>query len=300
MKYTNKHNLPEAVFKALCRDTYSKGAADYSVTEILNPPQQVMLKRRYADELEEDVMDNVWSLLGKAAHHILEQHAPEDSLSEERLSIKVLDRVLSGQTDNLHDGVITDYKITSAFTLVYGSRLHEWEEQLNTYAYLFKRHGHTIKRLQIVAILRDWSEMKAKADINYPQTPIVMVHLNLWDEVKQEAFVTARIMNMICNEVLPDKELAPCLPEEMWEQPAKYAVMKKGRKTAVRVFDTTDEANNYILDNCPDNWKDGHSTDLYQVVTRPGVRTRCERYCPVASHCEQYRRYKDEQGTAGN
>lgn len=284
MRYTNKYQLPEAVYYALTRDTYNKGNAHYSVTEMLNPPQIVQLKRRYDSELEEDVMDNVWSLLGKAAHHILENHAPEDSLSEERLSVTILDRVLSGQTDNYHNGVISDYKITSAYTLVYGSRIHEWEAQLNSYAYIFRQHGHEVKQLQAIAILRDWSKHKAKADPKtYPQNPIVVIPLNLWTEEEQELFLTAQLKDHIFNEELPDNELKWCLAEEMWEQPTKYAVMKEGRKTAVRVFDTKFECEKYISEEAYEQH--------FSIQERSGKRTRCEEYCPVKNYCHQYKRY---------
>lgn len=286
LRYTNNFNLPEAVYLALTRDTYNKGNAHYSVTEILNPPQLVQLKRRYLEELEEDVMNNVWSLLGKAAHHILEQHAPEDSLSEERLSVTVCDRILSGQTDNYHNKIITDYKITSAWTLVYGSRLKEWEEQLNTYAYIFGEHGYEVTGLQIVAILRDWDKNKAASDRVYPQTPIVVVPLNLWDKRKQYEFVSKYVGRQVGAEEVAPEELPPCSAEDMWEQPTKYAVMKIGRKTAVRVFENEELAKEHAA-----GMSDEAGNSIY-IQVRPGIRTRCSRYCPVSKYCHQYKEYK--------
>ena len=285
IKYTNKYNLPEAVFNALKRDNYDKGKADYSITEILNPPQLVQLRRRYYDELEEDVMDNVWSILGRAAHHILENHAGEDTIAESRLYTTVKDRIIGGQVDNYHDKVITDYKITSAYTLVYGSRIEEWEEQLNGYAYLFRQHDFEVERLQIVAILRDWQESKAKQDSKYPQTPIVIIPLNLWTEAEQREFIEGAVYWNILAETTEDEALPLCRPHEMWEQPTKWALMKDGRKTAVRVVETDEECNQ-LSEQYPINGID------YFWVQRPGARTRCERYCPVSKYCHQYKEYK--------
>ena len=39
MILTNKHNLPEAIVAAIMNDSYTKGDADISVTELLSPPQ---------------------------------------------------------------------------------------------------------------------------------------------------------------------------------------------------------------------------------------------------------------------
>ena len=36
---TNVLNLPEAIVRAVTRDTYSKGQAEFSVTELLLPPR---------------------------------------------------------------------------------------------------------------------------------------------------------------------------------------------------------------------------------------------------------------------
>ena len=89
MKITNKSSLPEAVYKALSHSNYNSGSSDYSVTTLLRPPRMVQLERRHWDELEEDVLDRVWSLFGSAAHTILEQHGCDESLTEERLYIEV-------------------------------------------------------------------------------------------------------------------------------------------------------------------------------------------------------------------
>lgn len=236
-------------------------------------------------------MDNVWSILGRAAHHILENHAGEDTIAESRLYTTVKDRIIGGQVDNYHDKVITDYKITSAYTLVYGSRIEEWEEQLNGYAYLFRQHDFEVERLQIVAILRDWQESKAKQDSKYPQTPIVIIPLNLWTEAEQREFIEEAVYWNILAETTEDEALPLCRPHEMWEQPTKWALMKDGRKTAVRVVETDEECNQ-LSEQYPINGID------YFWVQRPGARTRCERFCIVSSFCHQYKQYKEDMPRA--
>src|SRR5512138_1815562 len=132
MKYSNKHSLPEEVFKVLTKERYSGGKnTDYSVTTLKSPPRIVQLERRHWDELEEDAIDNLWSMFGQMAHNLLEEHGSDESMTEERIYLNILDRTISGQVDHYKDGVITDYKVTSAWSLVYGSRVKEWEEQLN-------------------------------------------------------------------------------------------------------------------------------------------------------------------------
>ncbi len=39
MKYTNKHNVPVEIIRAITNDQYSKGEAHISVTGLLQPPR---------------------------------------------------------------------------------------------------------------------------------------------------------------------------------------------------------------------------------------------------------------------
>jgi hypothetical protein len=78
----------------------------------------------------------------------------------------------------------------------------------------------------------------------------------------------------------------------MWEKPSTYAVMKEGRKTAVRVFDTKEEALNFISETYP-TLKEAYNINL---VTRLGKRIRCEEYCNVSSFCSQYQEYLESTG----
>lgn len=286
MKLTNKHNLPQSVYNLLAKDRYSGNAStDYSVTTLLSTPRIVQLKKRHDSELEEDAMDNVWSLFGHVAHALLEEHSESSALCEERISVKLLDRNISGQVDSYHDGIITDYKVTSAWTLVYGSRIHEWTEQLNSYSFLFQQAEYEVKELRICAILRDWDKNKAKFDSNYPQTPIVIIPIELWSFDRAERFILNRVRQHIQAEGLVDDQLPECSESDMWCQPIKYAVMKEGGKRALRVFDTKDEAYSYI------GMQPVKDAKLMSVVVRQGKRTRCEEYCAVNGFCSQYQEY---------
>jgi hypothetical protein len=73
MKYTNKADLPEGIVKAIIEDEYSIGDADYSQSKLAVPPQMARLMSIYSDDISIDVSDEIWKLLGKAVHYILEK-----------------------------------------------------------------------------------------------------------------------------------------------------------------------------------------------------------------------------------
>ena len=304
MIFTNKHNLPDEVAKVLSKDRYDKGTehSDYSVTTLKTPPRIVQLQRRHKEELTEDVIDNLWSMFGSMAHNMLEEHGSDDAVTEKRFYLTISDKVISGQVDHYNDGVITDYKVTSAWTLVYGSRVKEWEEQLNMYAYLCRKNYLPVNHIRIVTILRDWDRNKALQNQDYPQTPIKIIPITLWTHDEQEQFIEGCVMKQSNAEYDEDEFLPHCTSEEMWERPSTYAVMKEGRKTAVRVFDSAQEAWEYGRDN---KLVDDNSGDTsyfigwlpnYSLTTRPGKRTRCEEYCNVNSFCNVYQNYLKEKG----
>jgi len=287
MIYTNIHNLPESVYKLLAKDRYNgSSSTDYSVTTLLQPPRITQLSRRYASILTEDIMSNLWSLFGQVAHSLLEEHGAENALNEERIHVTMLERVVSGQVDSYSDGIITDYKVTSAWTLVYGSRIKEWEEQLNLYSFLFQSEGYSVRQLRICAILRDWDKNKAKQNKDYPQTPIVIIPLTLWNKDKTEEYLIDRLSLHKDAEELTDEDLPLCSKEDMWEQQTKYAVMSSKRKTAVKLFDDKEEAEAFIF----------LAKDASQYLqTRCGKRTRCQDYCSVNKFCNSYQDYLKEQ-----
>lgn len=239
-----------------------------SVTGLIGPAWQRMLLLRHWDELEADASESVWSLLGTAVHDLLEKHAdPEEHIVEEPIRISSGDRYVIGHPDLLstQDGVLTDYKVTSVWSLILGGRA-EWTAQLNLYAHGMRQAGHTVHRVQNIVLLRDWSANKALAGGDYPSSMVVVVPQALWSEGECDAYMQARLA--------AHDDPAPCTPEERWVRPSTWAVMKEGRKTAVRVFDNPLEAE--VL---------AAQASKQTVVERPGRAVRCESYCPVRAVC---------------
>lgn len=298
MKITNNLGLPEALYRAVLNDNYSKGIADYSVSELVNPPQITILKQRHWSEIEEDVSDRIWTLLGKAVHHLLENSSEPGTINEIRLYTAIGRRVVSGKFDRFRfrSGKLTDWKLTSAWSIVYGSTIREWTAQLNSYAYLLANVGYTVTELEVVAILRDWSPTEAQKYPDYPEIQVQVIPIELWSEEAQRLYLQERVELLKTNEMLPDDQLTPCSSEEMWENPTRFAVMRYGRKSAVRMFNTQDEA-----DEFRDQQGNGHFVEV-----RPGSRVRCEgkvvrgrliKYCPVRDFCSQFRKYGQEANT---
>ena len=292
MKITNHFNVPEPLVALARKEYYSKGKADYSVTEIMSPPRIQRLKRKHWDDMEQDVTDMLWSMLGSALHVVAERSEVIDHLNEERLFMEIDGVTLSGSIDlqqHVKGGVaLKDYKFTSVWAVM--NDKPEWEQQLNVYGWMVhKIKGVDIKGLQICAILRDWSTRKAQTESGYPQAQIQMVDIPIWSFDKTEKYVHERIELHKESKVQADwdEELPECTEEERWMRTTTYAVKKEGRKSAVRVFDAQEDAVKLI--------EESEDKKKLSIEVRKGEPVRCTgNYCGVNKWCSQYQSYLKE------
>jgi len=281
MQITNRHNLPEHIVQLAYRSTYSKGKAEYSVTELLSPPRIRRLREQHHENLTQDVSEMLWALMGSALHVVLERGTTLNFLTEERLFLDINGTVISGQIDlqeNTPSGVvITDHKFTSVWSVMNGKS--DWEAQLNVYRYLVEKvKNQKVHKLQILAFLRDWNRHEMKP--GYPPAQVHVVDIPIWDLDKTQQFIEARLdlhMDSKLSHAWGDG-LPQCTSEDRWESETTYAVKREGRKTAIRVFKTLEEATELAL------------KEKGYVETRNGEPKRCTgNWCGVAEFCDQYR-----------
>lgn len=289
MPITNVLNLPKPFVDAVT-DDYTYKDKRYSVTSLLKGTCEAILQRRHQGEIEEDVADKIWLIFGKAVHSILEnaEETPEQ-LKENWVGVD-LDNgyTISGIFDLYDDktGTVTDYKTASVWKEIYG----EWDDyrkQTLIYCWMLRKIGFDAKRGQIVAMLKDHSKSKAKFDKNYPKYPVVVKDFEFTEDefVEIEKWINDKFREIAWYEELEDDQLEPCTPEERWAKPDKWAVMKKGRKSAVKLYENTSEAAERVrIEN--ENAKSG---EPFYVEYRPGVDSKCEEYCSVKEFCPYWK-----------
>lgn len=223
MKLTNKYNLPQAFLRAALNDPYDRGEADFSVTELLNPPRAQALKLTHKDELEEDCSDRVFAILGQSVHKILERAARVEDLVERRVYGMFGEHMLTGQIDLLERDrkVLSDWKVTKAypFTKKGGKgQKPEWIAQLNMQLELLRMNELDADKLQIVGIIKDWTEActdpynKMKYMEGYPPAEIVTIDIPMWPREKTQGFIRERMKaHLDARKALPE-----CTPAETW------------------------------------------------------------------------------------
>ena len=286
MKVTNKMNLPQAFVDAVSVERHNaKGS--YSATTLLRSATETLLMERHYDELEIDVSDNVWAVWGTAVHSLFEKQK-DSAFKEEKFSVQVSNSKVTGRVDSydLESEILVDYKTCSAWKIIYND-FDDWYKQGMIYSWLMKKSGLNVKECQFIALIKDHSKTKAIIDGTYPQSPVFVYKFSVTEEAlaEIEKFIISKVQELEENENTPDAELKGCNKDERWGTDPKFALMRNGRKTAIKLFDTKAEA---------EANKEALKADY--IEERKGEDKKCDGgYCLVCKWCPYYQKKLESQ-----
>lgn len=280
MKVTNRLHLPEAFVKAVSVERHNK-AGQYSATTLNKGVKEIILQERHWEEFTVDAADSVWATFGSAFHAIMEKYE-DGNFHEEKFDIAVSNSRVTGVVDSydMERGIINDWKTASVYKVMKGD-FSDWYKQGMTYAWLLKQNGLDVHKCRFIACLKDHSMTKAETDRTYPQAPVFIYEFEVTPEELAQTGerITAKVKAIEAAEKQGDDDIEPCTPEERWADGDKWAVMKNGRKTAIRVFDTEIDA-----ENCA-----GELGNSHYVEHRPAVSRKCGKYCLCKDFCNFYK-----------
>lgn len=287
MKYTNNEKLPSAIVNACMEDDgHEPKDGVYHVTELIKPTKMAALQRRHHDEIVQDVSDCVWLVFGKAVHSLLEKH-DDTGYSEYELSVELENGcTVVGRCDlyNEEECAIEDYKTASVWKVI-GNDFSEWRLQGIQYAYMMQLNGKLVKKLRFHAFLKDWTAREFRLSSlqgkYYPPKPIYTWEYEVSSADIEEAhrFMIERSSAEHGAIALDsDDEIPCCTPEERWNSGNRFAVMKPGRKTALKLFDSEDEAIAFSNQN----------QGTY-IEKRTGEDKRCRDYCLGHEFCSYWK-----------
>ena len=280
MRVTNNLNLPGAFVNAVNRERHNEPGS-YSATTLNKGVKEILLTDRHWDEITVDAADSVWVVWGTAVHALMESQK-DDNFHEERFKVRVENSWITGQVDSydMQNHVIYDWKTASIWKVQFKD-FTDWKKQGLTYAWLMKQSGFEVSRCVFVALLKDHSKTKAKTDKEYPQSPVFTYQFDVTeaDLAETEARIKDKIRQIEQAQEASDDEIPPCSPEERWADADKWAVMKNGRKTALKLFDSEVDAENFA----------GEQGNSCYVEYRPATSRKCADYCPCCEFCSYYR-----------
>jgi hypothetical protein len=207
---------------------------------------------------------------------------PFRTFIEERWETTVLGWRIAARCDHLtleDTGTLTDWKVSSVWSLKDGKPKPEWVAQVNvTRRIATLDQGFRPQNLACTVIARDWRKRERRRfGTDYPPYQVGTLPVPYWSDDECDRYLLERVA---AHQAAANGDpLPPCTPEERWEKPMVFAVMKKGRKTAKRLWFSRAEAEAYIT-------RDKDEADLF-IVERPGESPRCADYCEVLDYCAQ-------------
>ena len=280
MKVTNKFNLPAAFVNAVSVRRHNEPGC-FSATTLNKGAAEIVLTDRHFDELETDASENVWAVFGTAVHALLENQK-DNNFHEESFKIPVGNSFVTGQVDSydMENKTIYDWKTASVWKVQFND-FKDWKAQGLTYAYLMQQSGLEVKKCRFVALLKDHSKTKAKTDASYPQSPVYVYEFDVTAEdlAETEKRITDKVSAIEAAYKLEDDLLPPCSDEERWADGEKWAAMKNGRKSAVKLLDSEADADAMA----------GELGNSHYVEHRPAISRKCLDYCPAKDFCNFYK-----------
>ena len=291
MIITNKLNLPEGFVKAVSTEKHN-AEGSLSATTLIHGIKEIILTDRYWDSLEDDVSDRIWAIWGQAVHSLLESEG-ENDFTEQPMSYKVGDIIVTGRIDNydMKHGVIADYKTAPVIKVKLGN-FSEWHSQGMIYGWLLTKNNFLAKHCRFITLLKDHSKTEVLRDSQYPKSPVYIYEFPI---TKQGLFRTGIFIRNKVEEhkrclMLKDNDIPPCTPKERWDRPPVFAVMKSGQKRAVRLFKKREEAD--LLASV--------KGENHYVEYRKGESVKCSSYCLCKHYCNFYQDFVVSANSASN
>ncbi len=217
MKITNRLSLPHAVVRAAENDAYSKDGADFTSSQLPNPPRAEALKFANPESLEIDASSRLQAMLGQAIHGVLERGArPDIDIIEKRYFGDFCGVRLGGKIDLYQpdDKTLYEYKscLAGAFTKKNGSgKKPEWVAQASVNKLLMEMAGVQVDRVVIVGWLLDWRNWN-KNEPGYPEAAVVQREIETWPKEKTLEYINTRLtLHREARQALPN-----CTSKETW------------------------------------------------------------------------------------
>lgn len=289
MKLTNKFNLPEPFVTAVSGDDYERGDAEFTATELIQPSRILAYTKKHWNDITEDVSDRVWAFQGQTKHVVLERIAkanPQRFLVERRLSALMpgTKATISGRFDlfDKETRTLYDWKETSVWKFMMGDT-KEWEEQANINLYLLRINwSYSVKGLVNIAILKDWKIREARfgRKPDYPKCAVHVMPLPMWSIGQAQEYINKRIEKHRAEMANPPV----CDKKERWQRDASFAVMRKDRKRAIRLYATRSQAEAAMM-QAMRAAPPGDSKKFY-IEERDAEPVRCLDYCAVQTYCD--------------
>lgn len=312
-KYLNGANVPLSLAVFLATDKYDNDddPNTISATSLIKPVRQLVLSSRLSPEEALIDINNLWaSRLGTAIHDGIEEawinNAPQalsalgypkavidqivvnpdpDNLPERVIPVylekrayrKVGQYTVSGKFDFVAEGRIEDFKTTSTYTWIKGTKDEDYILQGSIYRWLNPKII-TQDEMAIQFIFTDWQAIKAKTDPKYPDNRTKQKIYHLLSVTETQRWIEQKLAEAERYWNTPEADLPLCTDKELWRTEPQYKYFKNPNKT---------QRSTKNFDNMHDAYARLSADGNVGIVTEVPGQVRACKYCPGFPLCAQ-------------
>jgi len=272
----NKNGLPTPVLMAIQQsiDGYDRGDCEFTTTELIKSAYHCRLKKENYATLEVEADENLASMAGTALHAAIECAARkiDGAVCEQRYYAVIDGHKIGGKIDYMCGSALYDWKDTKVWESVFEPDHYKWTAQMNINRYILKQNKINTTKMIVWARYKDWMPSKAKNPDGYPGHHHEQVLIHAWNDDKTLAYIRERLADHL------SEKPEPCAPWYTGEKPTLYAIMREGRKSALKLCAYETEARGRM----------GEYGGTY-IETRPGGKFMCDGYCDCRHICPENR-----------
>jgi hypothetical protein len=318
---TSDVSLPLAVWLIDDEYDYIKTDNPYiSVTTLMKPIRQILLPERIpVEQRQSDVVDYIARAMGSSMHTSIERAwtknyrrslallgYPEGMInrvminpSDEELDahpdpipVYLEQRVLKefngwtigGKFDMVAEGLVQDFKSTSVWSWVHGTRDEDHVVQGSLYKWL-NPDKITGDFIRINYIFTDWTKMMLANTPNYPPRKVMHKDIRLWSVEDTEKWVAAKLNQINKHKNSLEKDIPHCTDEELWRSDPVFKYYSDPTKASDPKAKST---KNFPTRREADQYKAEKGKGI--VVEKPGEVKACG-YCSGYDACTQKNQY---------
>lgn len=314
--FTNLYDIDISLAVWLVHDDYDFVPKERAIssTALLKPTRQIILSARVdTTGMVEDISSRIAMRSGHAYHDSIEQSwlkGYKANLASLNIPPSVIDRFkINPKSEDLQDGDIPvwlesrgtreingwkisgkmdmsfnyrlkDFKTTSVYTYIKGSKDEDYSLQMSLYKWI---HPDKVKDDEgdIQFIFTDWQKAMTNT-AGYPPLRVKSHTVPLYDDEQIEAWIEAKLEDLEKYADAPQEALPRCSDAELWRSDPVWKYFSNPDKTdgrATKNFDNAAEAYEYRA-------KAGKGV----VKEIPGKVKACL-YCKAFEICEQRKEY---------
>lgn len=319
MPVTNNTDISLSLAVWLLHDEYDHvNEPNYiSATRLMRPLRHLILPKRIEETQTVDVSDFISRALGHSLHDSIEKAwkvGYKRSLAILGYTEAVIDRIrinptkeeldsvkniipiyleqrairhidgyaIGGKFDMVAEGIVQDYKSTSAYTWLYGGRDEEHQLQGSIYRWL-NPDKITEDFIRINYIFTDWKKSDARSNPAYPQKRVESKDIELLSIEETENWIRNKLALYTKYKDVPENQLPECTDAELWRSAPQFKYYADPTKTdgrSTKNFTDLNEARTFMAT------KGGKGI----VITVAAEPKRCG-YCEAFSICTQKDKY---------